>query len=92
MNRDIHLIVFAIGGSHPRLSSSDPIYDLQQNLEPIVACLQAMNKTEVKHLIFLSSSAVYGDISTDILTDDSILHPISPYGLSKLTAENYLVT
>ncbi|ALI36768.1 UDP-glucose 4-epimerase [Candidatus Nitrosocosmicus oleophilus] len=44
----------------------------------------------VKKIIFASSSAVYGDLSNDVLNEDLACKPTSPYGASKLSVENYL--
>jgi nucleoside-diphosphate-sugar epimerase len=44
----------------------------------------------VKKIIFASSSAVYGDIPNNILKEDLVCKPTSPYGASKLAVENYL--
>ncbi len=44
----------------------------------------------VKKIIFASSSAVYGDLPKDILKEDLVCKPTSPYGASKLAVENYL--
>ncbi len=44
----------------------------------------------VKKIIFASSSAVYGNIPYDVLKEDLVCKPNSPYGASKLTVENYL--
>lgn len=39
-------------------------------------------------LIYPSSAAVYGESDDKTLTEDSLLHPMSPYGLHKLAAED----
>lgn len=39
-------------------------------------------------LVYPSSAAVYGESEDDTLAEDSLLHPMSPYGLHKLAAED----
>ncbi|GER86011.1 putative UDP-glucose epimerase YtcB [Dictyobacter vulcani] len=42
----------------------------------------------VKRLIYASSSSVYGDAMTFPIEEDTRLRPFSPYGVTKLAAEN----
>ncbi len=41
----------------------------------------------IKHFIFSSTAAVYGDTASEPVTETTPLHPISPYGRSKLMVE-----
>ncbi|MDI6704305.1 MAG: NAD-dependent epimerase/dehydratase family protein [bacterium] len=50
--------------------------------------LEAAKGSNVKRFIYASSSSVYGDTDTLPMKEDSILKPISPYGVTKLAAEN----
>jgi nucleoside-diphosphate-sugar epimerase len=43
----------------------------------------------VRHFIFTSTSAVYGDALARLQKEDGRLSPISPYGVAKLAAEQY---
>jgi nucleoside-diphosphate-sugar epimerase len=45
----------------------------------------------VKHFIFISSIGAMGTLSEQILTEKSPCHPDSPYGRSKLQAEQALI-
>ncbi|GCE16599.1 NAD-dependent epimerase/dehydratase family protein [Dictyobacter kobayashii] len=42
----------------------------------------------VKRLVYASSSSVYGDAQTFPILEESQLRPFSPYGVTKLAAEN----
>ena len=44
-------------------------------------------KGGVKHFIFSSTAAVYGNPANVPVTEDDALHPMSPYGSSKLMTE-----
>jgi nucleoside-diphosphate-sugar epimerase len=42
----------------------------------------------LKHIVFSSSSSVYGNTSSDKVAEDYPAHPYSPYGVTKLAAEH----
>jgi UDP-glucose 4-epimerase len=46
----------------------------------------------VERFLFASSAAVYGNIEAELVTEDLSCNPISPYGESKLLAENELLS
>lgn len=48
--------------------------------------------SSAKKFIFLSSVKAASDIVRDILTEDTLPQPKTPYGLSKLKAEQYIVS
>ena len=50
----------------------------------LIACAVAHG---VKHFIFSSTAAVYGDPARSPVSEDEPLHPMSPYGRSKLMVE-----
>lgn len=50
--------------------------------------LEAAKNSEVKKFVYASSSSVYGDVKKLPMKEDDKLKPISPYGVSKLAAEN----
>jgi nucleoside-diphosphate-sugar epimerase len=52
--------------------------------------LRACVDSDVKRFIFASSAAVYGDSERTKKREDMLPKPISPYGVSKLAAENYV--
>jgi len=49
--------------------------------------LEAAVETGLKTFVFASSSSVYGDVATLPFREEVPLHPVSPYGVSKLAAE-----
>jgi len=65
--------------------------DLEYNAITTINCLEAMRKTDVKKIVFASSSAVYGEPEV-FPTPESYgpLRPTSLYGASKLAAEGYI--
>lgn len=51
--------------------------------------LELCRKKDIDRMVFASSSSVYGNIESLPLKEKYIPNPISPYGVSKLNAENY---
>ena len=49
--------------------------------------LEAAVTSELRSFVFASSSSVYGDSAALPMKEDVPLHPVSPYGVSKLAAE-----
>ncbi len=49
--------------------------------------LEAAVGTKLRSFVFASSSSVYGDDTPLPMVEDVPLHPVSPYGVSKLAAE-----
>lgn len=73
------------------VSAREPRLDAEQNILGIISVLEAAKQVDtVKKIIFSSSAGtVYGDI-TEASTEETAKLPVSPYGLSKYVAEEYL--
>jgi UDP-glucose 4-epimerase len=72
-------------------SVDDPITDLERNTVTTLAVLEAARRCHPMPLVVLASSAaVYGEAVFLPMTEDHPLTPVSPYGVSKLAAEQYL--
>lgn len=57
------------------------------NVDGTSNVLKCCLKNKIKKVIFSSSAAVYGD-SDVVVTEDTRTNPVSPYGTSKMLAEN----
>ncbi len=44
----------------------------------------------IRHIVFSSTAAVYGQPAVELIDEDQVLAPINPYGASKLMAERAL--
>ncbi len=74
-----------------RKSVEDPIYDREVNIIGLLNLLENCVKYKVKKFINVSSGGViYGDDATLPIEEDARKDPLSPYGISKLSAEHYL--
>lgn len=71
-------------------SLREPEEDARVNIDGTINVLRACHSVGVKRLVYGSSAAVYGDPSTLPLAEDARLAPLSPYGISKKCAEDYL--
>ena len=71
-------------------SVQEPDFDCRVNILGTVNVLEASRKTGVKRVLFASSAAVYGNVNSIPVPENHPAQPSSFYGLSKLTAENYL--
>jgi len=72
------------------LSVKNPLLFDDVNVDGTLNLLKASIDSNVKRFIFASSAAVYGDSKPAKKKENMPLKPISPYGVSKLTSENYI--
>ena len=70
-------------------SVSDPVQNHEVNVNGTFNMLHAAVQHKVKKFVFASSTAVYGDVKTLPIQENTALHPISPYAASKATGEAY---
>ena len=57
------------------------------NIEATQVLLEACARTKIERLVYASSSSVYGDNRPMPFREDTLPQPLSPYGVSKLAAE-----
>lgn len=74
--------------SVPR-SVKDPILSNDTNICGTLNVLVAAKDSDVKRVVYASSSSVYGDTPTLPKQEDMIPNPLSPYAVTKLTGEYY---
>jgi UDP-glucose 4-epimerase len=68
-------------------SITNPGGTIDVNIKGTFNVLEACSKTNVKNLVFASSSAVYGESKTLPISEKEQLDPLSPYGASKIAGE-----
>ena len=71
-------------------SLSHPEEDCQINLLGLINILECCRKYTVKHIVFSSSAAVYGDNLNIPLHEEEKPMPTSAYGITKMASEHYL--
>lgn len=61
------------------------------NIDATQALLEAVKGRPITRLVYASSSSVYGDAATIPMKEDARPQPVSPYGVTKLAAEQLCV-
>lgn len=84
-------IIHLAAKSSLELSFKNAESDLKANFFPIIGLVDLAKQIKVKKFIFSSSAAVYGNIKKLPISEDAKKQPVSPYGISKLAAEYYLI-
>lgn len=73
----------------PNTSFENPLADLLQNLPPTVQLFSEVADRGGKLILVSSGGTVYGEAIKLPIREDHPTKPISPYGVTKLTLENY---
>jgi len=68
------------------IKNSDETMDI--NVNGTMNVLEACGNSKVNNFIFASSAAVYGDVTQLPISENAPLRPLSPYGKSKMLAED----
>lgn len=71
-------------------SMREPAKYYRNNVAYTQVLLDAMVDHGIKHLVFSSTAAVYGDPVADLIDEQHPKHPINPYGRSKWMIEQIL--
>lgn len=86
------LIVHAAAQASVAVSTSSPVRDAEVNVVGTLRVLEAARAAATRRFVYVNTGgALYGDVDHPCREDEPI-SPISPYGLSKWTAERYLDT
>ena len=64
----------------------------QVNVGGTVTLMEAMRDVGIKRVVFISSGALYGNQTSQPVSETAIPNPRSPYAVSKLAAEYYIRT
>jgi len=88
IKEDIDIIYHLAAQPFGKGSELNPFLDLDYNITgTLKVCYLAQSKN-VKKIIYTSTVAVYGN--NELASEDSLLNPLSNYGVSKLTGEFYI--
>jgi UDP-glucose 4-epimerase len=71
-------------------SVSNPLKYYSNNTAATLNLLRCSQAAGVKHFIFSSTAATYGNLTSDFATETTPTAPINPYGTSKLLSEMML--
>jgi len=85
-------VVFHLAASIGNVKSlSNPQEDAEVNVIGTVNVLEAARKNLVRRVVYSSSAAIFGELLTMPIAEDHPQDPISPYGVSKLAGEKYVL-
>jgi UDP-glucose 4-epimerase len=84
-------IIYLAYATKPKTSFDHPIRDIEENLPQAVHLFDIVSKVKsVKKIIYVSSGGtVYGNTDDDLIAENHTKKPISPYGITKLTIEQF---
>jgi UDP-glucose 4-epimerase len=85
-------VVDALGAPHPALSARKPLAQFDAELPVLLSLLELVAARRGIGFTYLSSGgAIYGDVDDLPVNEDAECRPVSPYGVTKLTAERYVL-
>lgn len=58
-----------------------------ENLAATANLLQACKASDIQRIIHVSTAAVVGRVPDDLITEETVCHPVSEYGITKLKIE-----
>ncbi len=88
INHDIKKVVNLAAQAGVRYSIENPWSYLNSNLTGFLSILEACRHNKIKHLVYASSSSVYGaNKSLPFRVEDSVDHPLSLYAATKKSNE-----
>jgi len=85
--REIDAVVHLAALSNDPLGNINPDMTYEINHKASVRLAKLAKKAGVQRYVLSSSCSVYGTSGADIVTEESGLNPITPYGISKMLAE-----
>lgn len=71
-------------------SCHEPLMYFDNNVYGTLRLLEAMNRADVKKIVFSSTAATYGEPKNIPIVESDQTEPINPYGETKLTVEKML--
>jgi len=85
-------MIHAAGKAHDLKKTLNPADYYEANFELTQQVFDAFLGSNAKTFIFISSVKAVADKVTGLLTEESVAHPITPYGRSKKMAEDYILS
>jgi len=73
-----------------RVSATNPEIHFNENVVATFSLLEAMRKSNVREVVFASSSSVYGEPEEIPVGEDAPIRPVSVYGASKAACESLI--
>ena len=90
-NKPIEAVIHFAGLKSVGESSKFPLKYWDANVIGMINLLNIMQENNCKKIVFSSSATIYGKSKSGIITEDSSIAPINPYGETKATIEKILI-
>ena len=87
--KDVDVVFHLAAIVNVPLSVEDPLLVNDVNVRGTLNLLMASAKRDIQRFIYASTCAVYGDAHHLPINEEHPIMPLSPYGISKYTAELY---
>jgi UDP-glucose 4-epimerase len=88
----VHHVVDALGAPHPAASARAPVAQFDAEVPSVLAVLDELRQRPGVGLTYFSSGgAIYGNAEVLPVPEGAECNPISPYGVTKLAAERYVL-
>lgn len=88
---NIDIVYFLASATIPVTSWENPVMEMEKNLIPFINFGNIVAQLKVKKIAFLSSAGtIYGSTKQKV-SETSDKNPFSPYGITKLAMENFLL-
>lgn len=87
--KNFDVIYYLFSSSIPVSSWAEPVREINENLLPFMNFLEVASEEVTKVAFISSGGTVYGP-TTGKVSEDAVTKPFSPYGIVKLTMENFL--
>lgn len=88
--KEIDLVYYLASLTIPATSWNDPVIEIEKNLSPFLKFMEGLKDCGVKKIVYVSSAGtVYGATHGKVKEEEN-KKPFSPYGIIKLTIENFL--
>jgi UDP-glucose 4-epimerase len=87
--KDVDFIFHLAAIVNVALSIGDPLFVNDVNVRGTLKLLEASLEENIHRFVYISSCAVYGEARYLPINEEHPTTPLSPYGISKLTAEHY---
>ena len=91
-NEKINVVYHNAAQIDVQKSINNPVFDGDVNILGTINVLEACKEANVKKIIYSSTAAVYGEPEYLGIDENHPINPISFYGISKYTPEQYIKT
>lgn len=88
---NIDIVYFLASATIPVTSWENPVIEMEKNLIPFINFGNIVAKLKVKKIVFLSSAGTIYGATKQKVSETSDKNPFSPYGITKLAMENFLL-